>query len=91
MERVSTITALFLCTSLKEKCESCSSLERRVVGTCSSGVRWTLCTQRHPHVLLTLVSCAGRGGRGRIYNTIALAVCSRPLAGVSIFLAVLDT
>ena len=42
MEQVSTITALLLCASLKEKCESCSSLERKVVGMCSSGVRWTL-------------------------------------------------
>lgn len=91
MEQVSTITALFLCASLKEKCESCSSLERKVVGTCSSGVCWTLCTQHHPHVLLSLVSCAGRGGSGRIYNSITMSVCYRPLVGVFIFLAVLDT
>lgn len=42
MEQVSTVTALSLCTSLEEKCESRSSLERRAVGTCSSGARWTL-------------------------------------------------
>lgn len=50
-----------------------------------------LCTQRHPHVLLNLVSCAGRGGRERIYSGITLGVCHRPPVGVSVFLAVLDT